>query len=294
MYKEKLFTSVKEQVNSVWIIGILTGLIISTIFFSGTLFAQGNLLVMPKRVVFEGGKKSQELILANTGNDTAKYVVSIVQIRMKKDGTFENIQEPDSGQYFADKYLRFFPRTVTLLPKESQTIKMQLVKADKLAPGEYRSHIYFRSVAKEQPLGEKTLPPKDSSAVSVQLIPVFGITIPAIIRIGPSTAKVDISNLSIEKVNDSTQLLRMNFNRSGNFSVYGDIEVNYVSPQGKTTSVGFAKGLGVYTPNKIREFHITLRKTGPVDFHSGKLIVSYVAQSDVKAGKLAEAELQLH
>ena len=80
---------------------------------SNEVMAQGNLLIMPRRVVFEGSKKSEDLTLVNTGRDTAKYVVSIVQMRMKEDGSFDEITQPDSGQYFADKYLRFFPRTVS-------------------------------------------------------------------------------------------------------------------------------------------------------------------------------------
>jgi hypothetical protein len=295
MCKSKILLTVKEFPKSACFHLFLAGIILTSIFTSTSLaVAQGNLMVIPKRVVFEGTKKSQEIILGNTGNDTAKYVVSIVQYRMKSDGTYEKITEPDPGQFFADKYLRFFPRTVTLLPKESQTIKMQLVKTDKLEPGEYRSHIYFTSVPNQKALGEKDILPKDTAALSVQLFPQFGITIPVIIRVGPSTAKVSLSDLSLEKVNDSVQKLSMIFTRSGNFSVYGDIMVNYISPQGQTIAVGMAKGFAVYTPNLTRQFQLTIKKIAGVDFNSGKLKVSYVPQSDVKSGKLAEAEIQLH
>ena len=151
--------------------------------------AQGNLLITPRRVVFEGTKKSQELNLANTGKDTAKYNVSIVQYRMKEDGSFQEITVPDEGQNFADKFIRFFPRSVTLAPNEAQVVKMQLIKTDQLKPGEYRSHIYFRAVPKQTALGtEEKL--KDSTAIGVKLVPIFGITIPVIIKSGESTAKV--------------------------------------------------------------------------------------------------------
>src|SRR4249920_2293167 len=70
--------------------------------FSTGIFAQGNLLIFPKRVVFEGGKKTEVITLSNTGKDTAKYSISFVQIRMNEDGSFENISQPDSGQMFAD------------------------------------------------------------------------------------------------------------------------------------------------------------------------------------------------
>ena len=69
-----------------------------------------------------------DLNLANTGKDSATYAISLVQIRMNEDGGFENITEPDPGQNFADKNLRFFPRSVTLAPGEAQSIKVQTYK----------------------------------------------------------------------------------------------------------------------------------------------------------------------
>ena len=254
---------------------------------------QGNLLIMPRRVIFEGGKKAQELTLANTGTDTAKYVVSFVQMRMKEDGSFTQITVPDSGQNFSDKYFRIFPRTVILAPKKSQVVKMQLLKTSKMLPGEYRSHIYFRSVPKARPLGDDPSQ-KDSMGVSVHLIPIFGITIPAIIRIGECAGKVDIKDLSIEKINDTVTRMHMKLIRSGNISVYGDMTVHYTNPQGKTIRVAAVKGIAVYTPNQFRTFQFDLDRVPNVDYHKGKLFVLYSAAEDTRSSKLAEGELILH
>ena len=270
----------------------LLGLVILSVFPIESL-AQGNLLIMPRRVVFEGAKKSADLILANTGADTAKYVVSIVQMRMKNDGSFEQITNPDSGQYFADKYIRFFPRTVSLAPNESQTVKMQLNKADKLAPGEYRSHIYFRSVPKQTALGEEASS-KDTTQLSVKLVPIFGITIPVIVRVGETSVKITLSGLAVEMVNDSVTKIKMRFDRSGNISVYGDLMVDYISSQGKVSHVANVKGIAVYTPNIYRLFQCNLDKAPGVDYHKGKLLVTFTSQSELKPSKLAEAELPLH
>ena len=157
--------------------------------FSLQSFAQGDLLLYPKRIIFEGSKKSQTLNVANTGKDTVRYLISVVQMRMKEDGSFETISQPDSAQHFADKNFRFFPRNVILGPNESQTVKMQLINTDQLQPGEYRSHLYFRAEPEKRPLGEESSV-KDSSSISVKLVAVFGISIPIIIRAGESTTKV--------------------------------------------------------------------------------------------------------
>ena len=270
------------------LLGFFTGLVL----FPVNMSAQGNLLVTPKRVVFEGNKRSFDLNLANIGQDTATYAISLVQVRMKEDGSFETITTPDEGQNFADKNLRFFPRSVTLAPNEAQAVKVQLLRTNQLSPGEYRSHIYFRSVPKIRPLGEEELI-KDTTTISVQLTPIFGITIPAIIRIGESSTKVTLSDLSFTLADDATPALKLKFNRSGNFSTYGDLAIEHVSPQGKITKVGAANGIAVYTPNSSRYFQLNLNKDQGVDYTSGKLKVIYSAPSDVKPLKYSEAEIIL-
>jgi len=45
-------------------------------------------MVIPKRVVFEGKKRTHELNLANTGNDTVKYTITVVEMKMMEDGLF--------------------------------------------------------------------------------------------------------------------------------------------------------------------------------------------------------------
>jgi len=254
--------------------------------------AQGNLLITPRRVVFDGSRRVMELNLANTGIDTAKYNVSIIQYRMNDDGSFVEITSPDPGQNFADKNLRFFPRSVTLAPNEAQVVKMQVINSDKLAPGEYRSHVYFRSVPKEVALGEEETK-RDSGAVSVKLVPIFGITIPVIIRVGQNTAKVTITDLKMEMVNDTTNRIHLTFNRTGNMSVYGDIKVLYVNASGKETIVGTVNGIAVYTPNSLRRFYVDLDKKAGVNYKTGKLKITFSAQSDTKPEKYAEAELKL-
>ena len=267
-------------------------LIVFTFLFPFDAISQGNLLVTPRRVVFEGNTKSFDLNLANTGQDSAMYAISMVQIRMNEDGSFETIEEPDPGQNFADKNIRYFPRSVTLPPNEAQVVKVQLLRANELEPGEYRSHFYFRSIPKVVALGEEETV-VDTTSISVRLVPVFGITIPAIIRVGQSNTEVTLSDLAIEFKDNSVPNLSLKFNRTGNFSVYGDLAVDHVSSDGTVTRVGIANGIAVYTPNSVRQFKFDLNQVPGVDFKSGKLLVGFSASSDVKPEKFAEAELLL-
>lgn len=263
---------------------------------SSIVQAQGNLLVTPNRIVFEGQQKIQELNLANTGKDTASYQISFMEIRMKEDGIFEQINEPDSGQYFASSYLRLFPRSVTLAPNEAQSVKVQLSRHAQIPPGEYRSHLYFRAEPRETSPGDRRAS-GDSGSISVTLTPVFGITIPAIIRIGTSDTKVSLSDLSLS-FNDGTPVLQAIFHREGNMSVYGNIKIEHISPKGTVTPAGLLKGVAVYTPTRQRKMNIRLNNnTNDIDYHTGSLRIVYTEHTEQPKAlpkELATAELALH
>lgn len=262
-----------------------------SLFYSLTGKAQGDLFINPKRIVFEGQKRSQEISLANIGNDTAHYMISFIQIRMKDNGSFEQIEQPDSGQHFADKYLRVFPRAVTLAPKETQTIKIQIYQKDQLQPGEYRSHLYFRGAPGETPPAEDAKK-TNSRNVSVKLTPVFGISIPVIIRIGEDNTRVSLTDAKLVKDEHAVFSVAIRVNRAGLMSVYGDLTVEYVSTSGKTIKAGAVKGLSVYTPNLLREVKIPLDDQKE-NYHTGKLRISYTSSANGRAEQLALTELIL-
>jgi len=271
---------------------IVSFFVLSVLLLSfSQLKAQGDLLIFPKRLVFDGSKRSQELNLVNNGSDTARYVISVVQIRMKEDGSFENITQPDAGQNFADKNFRFFPRSVVLGPKETQTVKIQLLQYSTLPAGEYRSHLYFRAEEAKKPMGlEKTK--TDSGKISINLIPVYGLSIPVIIRSGESTTDISLSKVAFRMEKDSLPVVQLTLDRSGNMSVYGDISVDYVSAAGKEIRVAQVKGVAVYTPNASRVLHLSLESRPEVDYTKGALHVVFTDLSG-KVQKVAQAQVFL-
>jgi len=257
-------------------------------------YSQGNLLVTPKRIVFEGGKQSQEINLVNIGQDTAVYAIGFVQYRMNEDGTVTEIFVPDSGQFFADKLIRFYPRNVEIPPKESQVVRTQIKRIPDLESGEYRSHMYFRSVPTEIPLGDDSTNP-DSTNISVRIKTLFGISIPLIVRVGNNlSSSVNLSNISLKMLNDTTPILSISINRVGEISTYGNLIVEYISEKVRNVEVGFARGVAVYTPNLKRNFQLVLRNPEDVNYHNGKLIVKYQSENENKVETLDQTELILN
>lgn len=274
-------------------------IIVAFISIAVSVLAQGpgDLLVTPTRIVFEGNKKNEVLTLVNRGNDSAIYEIVVVQYRMTKDGTLEQIETPDPGQLFATELIRFFPRRVTLAPKEAQNVRLQLRLSADLATGEYRSHLYFRAVPKDQALAPSSADTSiGQQEFSVKLTALFGVSIPIIVRNGTLEASVSLNNVKLQQENPQSfsPSLAVTFNRTGTQSVYGDISVKFVSATGIETIVGSLNGVSVYTPNNERTLRMPLTIPEGLTLKNGMLKVEYTSRSDVGAGPtLATSELAI-
>lgn len=267
-------------------------LILAMFFILGVslqVLAQGDLLITPRRVVFEGNVQREELSLVNTGKDTTTYSISFVEKNMKDDGSFISLDKKSNQKMSAEPYLRLFPRTVTLAPGEPQVIMLQCRRTPNMAAGEYRSHLYFRSEKDYSPLGAKN-PFKDTTLVSVQLIPIFGISIPVIVRTGTLNVASTFTNLRLSVVNDTIPTLDFTINRAGNCSTYGDLVVEYSSGKNKPIAVGLIKGVGVYTNIEHRNVSVKLNQVKGVVFKTGNLKVRYTTPDDAKYMVYAEKE----
>ncbi len=253
--------------------------------------AQGDLLINPIRVVFEGQKQNADLNLTNIGKDTAVYVISFLSYKMLEDGSFVQLEKPDTT-IAADKYLRLFPRKVVLPPNESQTIRLQLRKPSNLKQGEYRSHIYFRAEKEKTPLGMKDLL-VDSTKMAVSITPIFGISIPVIVRNGNLSNQLTLSNISLQNVNDTTAKLSVTINRSGNKSAYGNMRVEFHPTKGQKMDVGFANGIGIYPEIPKRDFAIYIKNTSAMKVEGGKFIIRFLAPNEEAGMELCRSELIL-
>jgi hypothetical protein len=255
--------------------------------------AQGDLLITPTRVVFEGNKQKEEMNIVNIGKDTATYTISFLQYNMKEDGSFVAIDKPEPGQMFADPYLRIFPRKVTLAPREPQVIVMQCRRKSDMPAGEYRSHLYFRAEKDLKPLGMGNAS-ADSTKVNVKLVPIYGLSIPVIIRSGEVNVSVTLSDLQLDNQPDDMHNLKISINRSGNISVYGDILVQYIPEHGNAVEIGQVKGVGVYSNLNKRNLTLKLNNVPGVSLNKGKLKVQYTGNGDAKKTVFAEQELPLN
>jgi hypothetical protein len=75
-------------------------------------------------------------------------------------------------------------------------------------------------------------------------------------------------------------------------SLYGDISVDHISPEGKETRVALVKGVGIYTPNASRIARILLDRQTGVNFHKGALHVVFT-ETSARVQKVAQEQVLL-
>ncbi len=251
----------------------------------------GDLLVSPTRIVFEEGDRATTITLVNTGPETATYRISFIQMRMSEDGSMKEIQEPEPGEMFADQLIMFSPRQVVLPPGIPQIVRLQVRKPSDLDTGEYRSHLLFRAVPSDpEPLDETDDLETD---FAIQFVPIYGVSIPVIVRHGSTNATVDISSLSLtpQTEDNPTPALSVEFIREGNRSVYGNITATFITDQGQEHVVGRRNGVAVYSPNSVRWVNINLNLPPDIEFENGTLHVTYRQADETGSDFLAEAEI---
>lgn len=275
---------------------LLSAIIIGfTLLTSLNCYALGQLMVSPTRVVFEANERSKQINLINNGAETARYRISLVRRNMNSDGKIVDVGEDEPGMY-ADEMVRFSPRQVSLAPGQSQTVRLMLRKKSGTVDGEYRSHMMFQSLPDPAASDVNNLSSEQAKGLSIELIPVVGITIPVIVRQGNLNAEASLSDFEIKQSNTvkAQPVLSMKINREGNKSTYGDFRVYFTPAGGTPVIIGQINGVAAYTSTASRTLEIILRAPDGIVLSNGELHITYLKPGeDEKSGLIAESRLAI-
>ena len=283
--KAKPFSRSKANFVLVLVLSIISALPVTN------ANAAGQLMVSPTRIVFEGNERTQKVNLINNGSETGRYRISFVRRKMTEDGKFEEVSENEPGMY-SDDIVRFSPRQVTLQPGQSQTVRLMLRKKRDMQDGEYRSHMLFQSLPDPATSDINILTDNNSTGLTVQLIPVVGITIPIIVRQGKLSSTISLSDFELKQANTvkAENTLSFKINREGNSSAYGDFRVYFIPKGGEAVVVAQVNGLAVYTPLASRSVDIRLQTPSNLNLSNGELHITFLEPGkDEITGLLAES-----
>lgn len=243
----------------------------------------GDLLVAPTRVVLNG-RRGTEVILNNIGEETATYRISAELRRMGPDGKLIDVVDASAAEKAAQDMVLFAPRKVTLPPSQPQAIRLSARAPEGLPDGEYRIHLMFRAVPPPIPQSA----PKKTDGISFALRPIYGVTIPVIIRLGNLEAKAAISN--VRKVTENGQpAITLDLSRSGDRSTFGEVRV---MKAGVAEPIAITRGVAVYTEINQRSVTIPIDPANAASAN-GQVTVQYVEPTDTGPVTIAETSAVL-
>ena len=262
---------------------IVCAALISGLLASPSTAATGDLLVAPTRIVLDGARGT-EVILNNIGDEPATYRISLELRRMHTDGRVEEVvvTEANPTEAAALAMISYAPRRIVLAPNEPQAIRIGIRAPQGLPDGEYRAHMLFRAIPASKPV---TAEPASETGLSIALTPIYGVTIPIIIRRGALKATAGMSDARLITT-DEGGALTLNLSRSGDRSTYGRIRI-YKQGQGKP--VFEAGGVAVYPEVAARAVEIGLPPEA-VAALKGPVTIQYI--EDPESGGKLLAELQ--
>lgn len=243
--------------------------------------AAGDLLVAPTRVVLDG-RRGAEVILNNIGSEEATYRISLELRRMNEIGKLDDVlpEEANSTEKAALEAIRFAPRRVTLPPNQPQSIRIGLQGTESLPDGEYRAHMLFRAIPKTP---EPTADDPQSNGLKINLIPVYGVTIPVIVRKGELKATAAIANAAIARDNEGPTL-QFDIAREGEKSVFGEV---HVTRAGIAQPLLVAKGIAVYPERKARTVSLPLHPEQLAQLQ-GEIVISYYEAPEAGGGLITQ------
>lgn len=245
--------------------------------------AQGDLLVAPTRVILDGSRGT-EVILSNIGSEEATYRIGLELRRMMENGRLVPVDraEANEAEEAALGMIRYAPRRITLPPGQPQAVRLAARPGADLPDGEYRVHMSFKAIPRPR---EVTSQDQQSEGVSIQLIPIYGVTIPIIVRHGRVEAQAAITQPSIVQGEEGPELA-LSISRTGDSSTYGVLEV---TKPGVEEPILLLRGLAVYPELGERQVRVRLSPEQVANF-SGQVRIEYREMPDAGGGLIAAVD----
>jgi len=256
------------------------------VFAAPQVQAQGDLLVAPTRVILDG-RRGTEVILSNIGSEEATYRISLELRRMTDTGALVDVPEAEitPADTAALEMIRYAPRRITLPPGQPQAVRISARPGAELPDGEYRAHMSFRAIPKPDPV---TAPAEQPTGVSIRLVPIYGVTIPIIVRHGQLEVQATLSGPNVVEGERGPEL-HFTIDRHGARSTYGELRV--LKP-GLPDPVYFVRGLAVYPEVEHRQVVLPLSPDQAAALR-GRIRLEYRELPEAGGGLIAALDASL-
>ena len=120
--------------------------------------------------------------------------------------------------------------------------------------------------------------------LKIQLIPLYGITIPIIVRKGNLSATAALANARLARDEDGP-VLEIDATRKGNRSVYGEFRI---SKPGQSQPVIVQKGIAIYPEVEKRKVELALSDAEAAAIRGSEVVIAYHESPENGGGLIAE------
>lgn len=209
-----------------------------------------DLNISPRRVTFDERDRSASIYVFNQGDAPATYTIDLVDRVMQPDGQIvlaADLTESPLGRSASD-FIQYTPRRVTLQPRESQVVRVRVRPPASGTAHEYRTHLTVTALPPETAgfTVDQAAAAGDED-ISFQVIALFSVSIPLILREGMIDARAGVESVSRMPATETAPngAIQLDLVRLGANSVYGDVEV-YVGSGPQARLVTAIRGVAVY------------------------------------------------
>jgi hypothetical protein len=214
--------------------------------------ASANLSISPFYILLDANTagRTDQVRITNTSKERKSYAIKLVNYRQMQDGTYKEIQAASNPPMSAEPFFEFSPHTTDLDPMQTQTIRIKRKVMSGAADGEYVSHLMF----KELPPAPAPVKNGPAGSLTIDLRPLYNVTIPVIILKGElaATAEIKYAKVINDKKNPTAEIA---VSRKGTKSFYGSIQV-----QSDGEPIGEISKFRIFAATPARVLKVPLNK----------------------------------
>ncbi|HET8712266.1 MAG TPA: hypothetical protein VFM23_01130 [Gemmatimonadales bacterium] len=220
------------------VVGLLAWLALGAV----ALEAQG-VMVAPHAVYIDHRTRSGSVLLYNPGTEPVEVSISTIFGYPTTDsaGAIRLDTLTADSSVSALRWIQAFPRRLTVMPRERQTVRLLARPPAGLADGEYWLRLVIAAQAGRVPITGIS----DTTAIQIGLTLQVRTIIGVNYRKGPVATGLTLSNLRAEVLHDSL-ITRSRLERRGNAAFVGMMRATLVDSSG-VARLSFNSPLGVYT-----------------------------------------------
>jgi P pilus assembly chaperone PapD len=218
------------------------------------LTAQADILISPQRAVLTDNARQAVISLHNPGSVPRAYKLTWVERQVTEDGQVISLKDGENPRSITSM-VRFSPRSVTVDPGQTQTVRLDYRPPANLKPGEYRSHLRIGTdqISDKNGIsqGTEVMRGGNKDGLSFRIEAMMSFSVPIFVRHGLGSAEVRISAIEhiVDRSNrNNAPALKVTLSRSGEFSSYGRLAVyQQLDANSPVELIGEAGSVAIYT-----------------------------------------------